>query len=42
MAVMSKFEWGKIVKAKTKGKKQAQAKNADLMDWLLAIDASLV
>jgi hypothetical protein len=27
------------LKSKINGKKQAKAKNADLMDWLLAIDA---
>jgi hypothetical protein len=29
------------LKGNTSGKKQAKAKNADLMDWLLAIDACL-
>lgn len=27
------------MKGKIRGKKQAKAKNADLVDWLLAIDA---
>jgi hypothetical protein len=30
------------VKEKISGKRKAQAKNADLVDWLLAIDAYLV
>jgi hypothetical protein len=28
-----------IVKGKTESKRQAQAKKADFVDWLLAIDA---
>jgi hypothetical protein len=34
-------KWGVIVKRKINEKKQPEAKNADLLDWLLAIDASL-
>lgn len=30
-----------MLKQKIDGKKQAKAKNADLIDWLLAIDSSL-
>jgi hypothetical protein len=32
----------KIVEQKMSDEKQAKAKNADLLDWLLAIDACLM
>jgi hypothetical protein len=38
--IVNWFE-GRILKQKTTSKKQARAEKADLLDWLLAIDACL-
>jgi hypothetical protein len=35
------FGEGRMLKQKMKSKKQAKAKEADLLDWLLAIDIHL-
>jgi hypothetical protein len=35
------FSEGKIMKGKNNEKTKAETKKADLLDWLLAIDASM-